>query len=137
MIGKILALEENPARIAELRQALEFPGHHLVTQTNFYNALDYMRHHHVDLVICDVHLESASGFEFLRALNRNPQTANVPFVFYCINPSEFTKSFISGLRVAAAALGAEGVIMMDEFDAGTLCREIEKHLPVGLERKCA
>jgi CheY-like chemotaxis protein len=135
--GRILALEENPIRIAELRQALVTPGHQLTNLANFYNALDYMQDHEVDLIVCDVHLESASGFDFLKVLRKSRKLKHIGFVFYCINPSEFTKSFISALRVAAEKLGAEGVIVMDDFDAQTLCREIEQHLPESVPRKCA
>jgi CheY-like chemotaxis protein len=135
--GRILALEENPMRIVELRQALVTPGHQLTNLSNFYNALDYMRDHEVDLIVCDVHLESASGFEFLKVLRNSRQLRHIAFVFYCINPSEFTKSFISSLRVAAEKLGAEGVIVMEEFDAARLCHEIEQYLPESVPRKCA
>lgn len=137
MSGKILALEENDLRKAELKLALESPGHHLHSTESQYAALDYLKAHDVDLIICDVHLENASAFDFLRAVRAQQVSSRTPFVFYCIEPSTLTKSFVSSISVAAKKLGADDVIFLEQYNAGKLCTEVEKHLPAGVERKCA
>ena len=137
MTGHILSLEEDPKRVAEFELAIESPGHHLVNFESFFAALSYMNQHRVDMVLCDVHLEHASGFEFLKEIRNHPLGKNIPFLFYCIEPSDLTKSLVKSILVAADRLGATDVIVMERFKAGELCHEVEKYLPERIERKCA
>jgi CheY-like chemotaxis protein len=135
MSGHILALEKDAEDMVALKMALESPGHHLIAFKAFYEAVDYLENNQIDLIICNIHLRNGSSFEFLHeSKSKRPE---VPFLFYCIAPSDLTKPFLHTLSQAAQRLGAEDVIFMEEFDPGELCRQIESHLPPNVPRKCA
>ncbi|HEY9778113.1 MAG TPA: response regulator [Planktothrix sp.] len=137
MSGKILALEEDRKVAMELSQALETPGHHLIHMGDIGSAVECLQENHIDLVACDIHLRSISAFEFLKEAKSIPGKKDVPFVFYSIDPSEFTRALSASLREAAIKLGAADLIVLETFEATELCRAIERHLPAGIERRCA
>lgn len=137
MSGKILALEESELHQAELRLALESPGHQLHSTESLYGAMDYLKTYKVDIIISDVHLENVSAFEFLRGVKAYQPAANIPFLFYCIEPSPLAKSFFETIKVSAQKLGATDVVYLEHFDAAKLCLKIESYLPPGIERKCS
>ena len=137
MSSRILTLEEDPVRVAELRQALEIPGHKLFSFSSTAKALDFLSSSQVDLILCDVHLETSSAFDFLKDVKKINRASGSPFLFYCIEPSQLTKPFARNILSAAKKMGARDVLFIEDFDADIMCTTVEQYLPFDNTRKCA
>ncbi len=139
MSSRILTLEEDPVRVAELRQALDTPGHKLFSFSRTAKALDFLSSSQVDLILCDVHLETSSAFDFLKDVKEDqPSVSAPPFLFYCIEPSQLTAALCQKhLGPAAKKMGARGRVIIEDFDADIMCSSVEQYLPFGDTRKCA
>lgn len=71
--------DEENARIG-LKKLLTLDGFHVDTVSNGYEALEYLDHHHVDLVITDINMPEMNGLVFLHELNRSYPSINVIMV---------------------------------------------------------
>ena len=108
MSSRILTLEEDPVRVAELRQALDTPGHKLFSFSSTAKALDFLSSSQVDLILCDVHLETSSAFDFLKDVKKINRASGSPFLFYCIEPSQLTKPFAKNILAPRLRRWARG-----------------------------
>ena len=137
MSSRILTLEEDPVRVAELRQALDTPGHKLFSFSSTAKALEFLSNSQVDLILCDVHFETSSAFDFLKEVKQINRASGSPFLFYCIEPSNLTKPFAKNILAAARKLGARDVLFVEDFDARGMCNTVEQYLAFPDARKCA
>lgn len=77
---KVLVVDdEENARIA-LRAILQQEGYEVNSVANGYEALEFLRHHKVNVVISDLKMPEMNGLTFLRELNRRYPSTRVIMV---------------------------------------------------------
>lgn len=130
MVALIIALLEDSSQHAELKGSVRGAGHEIIVVDTFLRAKALLKEHSFDLIISDVHLQNGgSVFDFLRWVRSQDELKAVPFVLLSIRPTEKAKYLLDGVRTAARCLGATRYIVMDDFDAERLAREIADLLP--------
>ncbi len=130
MVAKILALLEHPEPMKLVVDSLEHFGHVIYKADKFQDAMELLRHHEVDLIIADVHLQNGGSiFDFLRWVKGDPHMHGVPFVCFSTEPPEVPKYLRDGVRTAARAMGAAKYMTMEQFDRGAFMAEIDWLLP--------
>lgn len=97
---KILVVDDSPTERFFLADLLVRSGYAVVTAENGDQALEKARAERPSLVVMDVVMPGQSGFQVMRALNRDPATQAIP-VILCTSKSAETDR-IWGLRQGAA-----------------------------------
>jgi two-component system cell cycle response regulator len=77
----ILVVDDVPANLQLKRSCLEPMGWVVLTASTPAEALSMARFNPPSLIISDVGMPAADGFEFLRTVKRTPALAGVPFIF--------------------------------------------------------
>jgi two-component system, OmpR family, KDP operon response regulator KdpE len=84
----ILVVDDNPQIRRALRTILISQGFVVVDARTGEEALDVIRHEHVDLILLDVNLPGMSGFETCKEIRR---TSGVPIIMITVRDSERDK----------------------------------------------
>ena len=80
-MARILAIDDDKGILNLLRLVLEDKGHHEVTVcSDAADGLDQALSSPPDLTIVDVMMPRINGYEIVRKLRENPQTANIPIL---------------------------------------------------------
>jgi|SRR5215472_10926746 len=77
----ILVVDDVPANIALVEAALKPSGHRIVRARSVAEALGAAESDVPDLIICDVHMPEAGGFELIRTVKQSQRLGAVPFIF--------------------------------------------------------
>lgn len=77
----VLVVEDDCGLRESLVELLEGEGFSCVSAGDGGQALELLRTHPVDLVICDVLMQPVDGWTLARRLREEPEWANLPFVF--------------------------------------------------------
>jgi CheY-like chemotaxis protein len=56
----------------------EESGHHVIAASNGQEALEQLRHHTVDAIVCDINMPVMDGFELVRHVRANPNLESLP-----------------------------------------------------------
>ena len=96
---KILVVDDSPTERFFIADLLAKRGYSVVTAENGTEALAKARSERPSLVVMDVVMPGASGFQITRALTRDPETQSIP-VILCTSKSTETDR-IWGLRQGA------------------------------------
>lgn len=81
-IRKILVVEDDPIQNSSIKELLfsrEIPSESAFSAKE---AVDKLTHQHFDVAILDLNLPDMNGFEFLEALDKNPDTPKIPVIIY-------------------------------------------------------
>ncbi len=78
---RILAVDDDPAALAAVRQILAQKGYEVVTQVDAEAALSTLGRERFDLAILDVSLPGMSGYELCRRIRQEPATQDLPVIF--------------------------------------------------------
>jgi CRP-like cAMP-binding protein len=81
MKKKILLIEDNPDVRENTGEILELAGYAVVTAQDGKVGVDLAQKEHPDLVICDIMMPELDGYGVLHILNKNLETAGIPFIF--------------------------------------------------------
>ncbi|MDP9077027.1 MAG: response regulator [Bacteroidota bacterium] len=117
---RILLIEDNNDIRENTCELLEFEGYEVVLAVNGKTGLILAREHLPDIILCDVMMPEADGYEVFSGLKTNPLTAAIPFVF--LTSSVESKEVKTGL-----AMGANGYIRKP-FDSEELFAVITRCL---------
>lgn len=99
-------------------------SHNLRFAETIHSALETLKTTPCQLVICAIHLQHESAFNFLHQVKS--AYPNLPFICFRTGISSLTPSLDDGLRYTAVMLGAVRYISSDDFpDAGSLREAIE------------
>jgi twitching motility two-component system response regulator PilH len=98
-LQKILVVDDSPTERFFIADLLAKRGYTVVTAENGAEALAKIRSERPSLVVMDVVMPGASGFQVTRALTRDPETQAIP-VILCTSKSAETDR-IWGLRQGA------------------------------------
>lgn len=77
----ITIIEDNLSMLATLSDMLKLEGYDVKLANQGQAGLEIVRKHLPDLVLCDIGLPELDGFSVLEALQEDPQTQTIPFIF--------------------------------------------------------
>jgi PAS domain S-box-containing protein len=95
----ILVVDDDKALVKSLKYRLEKRGFSIHAAYNGKEALEMAKSHPPDLILLDIVMPEMDGYEAMKALKRNPDTANIPIVV-------MTGVEVSGGKVKALTVGA-------------------------------
>lgn len=78
---KILVIEDEDTIREEILDILEFEGYDAIGAEDGRAGVDLARLHHPDLILCDILMPELNGYGVLLALQVEPNTAAIPFLF--------------------------------------------------------
>ena len=88
MKKKILLIEDNPEVRENTSEILELAGYDVVTAPNGKLGVEIAQNSHPDLIICDIMMPELDGYGVLHILNKNIDTAGIPFIFLTAKPEK-------------------------------------------------
>lgn len=90
-------------------------------------ALDLVRSHAIDAIVCGQHFEGSQMLGFLQSVKANPAAAGIPFICCRATPTTLRTTALAAMREACEALGAVAYIDLPELErhAGTERAAIE------------
>lgn len=116
--ARILAVDDRPTNLSFKRNLFEPLGYTVFTARSVAEALKVAHETAPDLILSDLGMGEASGFDFIRVVKEDPQLKDVPFIFitstYC---DEAT-------RAKGLALGADRFLFRP-IDPKVLLAEVE------------
>lgn len=130
-MAKILVLQEIKNNSIRLHEAL--PEHEIIDFNRATEAMNYLRAAPVDMIISAVHLDESNVFDFLQWVKGDPNHRDIPFVFFCAEPTEVARYVSSAIISAARVLGATKYITMQKFDREILRQQVNSILNQFLE----
>src|SRR4028119_800319 len=80
-MNKILVIEDERSIRLNLLKLLSVEGFQTIGADNGSSGLQLAQAEQPDLIICDIMMPELDGYEVLRALQQNPVTATIPFIF--------------------------------------------------------
>jgi len=78
--ARILVVDDEPSIVDLLREALRYAGFSVTSTDNGPDAVRLARESRPDLIVLDVMMPGRDGFEVLRTLKAQPETAAIPVV---------------------------------------------------------
>ncbi len=81
-MAAILVVDDRPAHRDLLLTLLSHKGHQVIEAQNGMEALELARNNRPDMVITDVLMPRMDGYEFVRQLRNDPNTASIRIMFY-------------------------------------------------------
>lgn len=80
-MNKILIIEDEPAIRSNLLKLLSIEGFQMLGAENGVCGVELAKTDHPDLIICDILMPKLDGYGVLKALQEDPTTATIPFIF--------------------------------------------------------
>ncbi|MDB6060917.1 MAG: two component transcriptional regulator, LuxR family [Verrucomicrobiaceae bacterium] len=80
-LGTVMIVDDAPANLALLSDALIEQGYRVLVATDGYSALEQLNYIKPDLILLDGMMPGIDGFETCRQIKQNPQTAAIPVLF--------------------------------------------------------
>ena len=96
---RVLLVDDDPANLVLLRQALDGRGYRLLVATSGEDALRVAQRSRPSLVLLDVLMPGMDGFEACRRLRADPATADAAFIF--LSALEDSRDKVCGLEAGA------------------------------------
>ncbi len=113
----VLVIEDNREILENTIEILELEGYSTLSASNGLEGIQQAQQHIPDIILCDIMMPEADGYEVLRTLKSNPETANIPFIY--LTASVERKEVQAGFD-----MGAKGYIRKP-FDSEELFNTIE------------
>jgi DNA-binding response OmpR family regulator len=85
---KILAVDDQPQIVRLIQVNLQKAAFEVIPAFDGEEALQKVAEHRPDLVILDVIMPKRDGFEVLRALKANPDTADIPVIMLTVKAQD-------------------------------------------------
>lgn len=80
-MSTVLVIEDEQALREEILAMLNFEGFSVLEATNGELGIQVAREHLPDIIICDISMPIRNGYEVLEALQNDPNTVSIPFIF--------------------------------------------------------
>src|SRR5476651_2433091 len=81
MSKKILIIEDNNDIRENVVEILELAGYQVFEANNGKKGVDLAVKNLPDIILCDIMMPELDGYGVLYMLNKNPETATIPFIF--------------------------------------------------------
>lgn len=120
MNRKILVIEDNVEMCENIASILKLANYQVLTANNGRTGIELVQQNQPDLILCDVMMPDLDGYGVLHILNKDPSTANIPFIYLTAKSEQ--KDFRVGMN-----LGADDYITKP-FDGLELFNAIELRL---------
>lgn len=120
MKTKILLIEDNPDIRENTQELLELSDYDVEVAENGKEGVKLAKDILPDLIICDIMMPELDGYGVLQILNKQPQTASIPFIFLTAKAEK--DDFRKGMT-----LGADDYLTKP-FDETDLLNAIENRL---------
>jgi CRP-like cAMP-binding protein/FixJ family two-component response regulator len=117
---KILVIDDNQEMCTNITAILKLANYDVVSATSGRLGIELAQQGNPDLILCDVVMPDLDGHGVLHILNKDPSTANIPFIF--LTARSEAKDFRAGMN-----LGADDFITKP-FDGLELYNVIELRL---------
>jgi DNA-binding response OmpR family regulator len=88
MPKRVLVVDDQPATVELIRDALVREGFSVVTARNGAECLRKVEAHQPDLVILDIVMPVMDGLKALRAIRSSPETENLPVIVLTVRTKE-------------------------------------------------
>ncbi len=82
---KILVVDNSQSILTLLEEGLSNAGFLVTTAQNGRIALDFLSYDTPDLILSDINMPEINGFEFCKAVKRNPRLSLIPFIVMSSN----------------------------------------------------
>jgi len=115
----ILLIEDNDDIRENTCELLELEGHKVILALNGKSGLILATEHLPDLVLCDIMMPEADGYEVFNALKANAATRHIPFIF--LTASAEKKDVAAGLQMGASGYIRKPFEPDELFEAIRLC----------------
>ncbi len=116
----ILIIEDNLEVRENTAEILELAGYKVFTAENGKIGVEVAQDEKPDLIVCDIMMPVLDGYGVLHLLNKNPETAVIPFIFLTAKAEK--SDYQKGME-----MGADGYIAKP-FDDTELLNAIETRL---------
>lgn len=116
----ILLIEDNNDIRENTCELLELEGYKVILALNGKTGLILATEHLPDLIICDIMMPEANGYEVFNGLQANPAARAIPFIFLTASAEKKTVA-------ACLEMGASGYIRKP-FEPEELFKAIKKSL---------
>lgn len=77
----VLVLDDNTELLDAMGDILRANGYNVTALRDGYEAIESIRKHRPDLIICDVMMPNMDGFQFHHKIRENDEWCQIPFVF--------------------------------------------------------
>ncbi len=126
MKTRVLLLQEVEVDRQAITRALSQLNYDVIQSRTVTESVDTLRatSSRIAVVLAALHLEHESSFDLLRDMRSDANFNQVPFLFCCLRPSQFTTAMTEVLSVAAKILGAEDLIIQEALNADFIDRRI-------------
>jgi CheY-like chemotaxis protein len=118
---RILAVDNSPVNLSLVRSTLEPFGYRITTAGSVKEALELIRRNPPDLILSDLHMPEADGYDFLKIVKADLQLCAIPFALISSTVWRETDPTI------ALALGAAKFILRP-IEPDRLVAEVEDAL---------
>jgi len=120
MSHKILVIEDNVDMCQNIASILKLGRYDVLTSNSGKNGIELVQQNLPDLILCDIMMPELDGYGVLHLLSKDPDTANIPFIF--LTAKTDPRDFRMGMN-----LGADDYITKP-FDGLELLNAIELRL---------
>jgi CRP-like cAMP-binding protein/FixJ family two-component response regulator len=120
MSYKIAVIEDSIEVCENIASILKLGRYEVFTANSGKQGIDLIQQHKPDLILCDIMMPDLDGYGVLHLLSKNPDTANIPFIYLTAKTEQ--KDFRMGMN-----LGADDYITKP-FDGLELLKVVELRL---------
>lgn len=120
MSYSILLIEDNSEMAENISTILQLARYDVTHAPNGKVGVDLAQQNHPDLILCDIMMPELDGYGVVHILNKDPETASIPFIFLTAKADK--SDFRAGMN-----LGADDYITKP-FDGVDLLKVVEMRL---------
>ncbi|GAB2981440.1 hypothetical protein GCM10027049_16840 [Mucilaginibacter puniceus] len=96
----ILLIEDNNDIRENTCELLELEGYRVILALNGKSGLILAQEHLPDVIVCDIMMPEANGYEVFKSLQDDVATSAIPFIF--LTASVESKAIAAGLQMGAS-----------------------------------
>lgn len=77
----LLVIEDNAEIRENTCEILELAGYKAITAANGKEGIDHAIEYKPDIILCDIMMPKVNGYDVIRKLKSEPETADIPFIY--------------------------------------------------------
>lgn len=120
----ILVIEDNEHIRENACDMLELEGYKAIAAPNGKVGITLAKHSSPDIILCDIMMPEADGYEVLTALKNDGATTHIPFIF--LTASVQRNEIEAGLRMGAKGYITKPFEAQDFFDTIARCLDLSQ-----------